>query len=586
MTNFFKYILSILSGLVLAWAMHPDGVDWLVWSFPVLFLIGVWDQKKDDESRAKRGRRAFARGYLAGFSFWFINVWWIGEVSQQGGWVSVAALSAYLSLYFAAFAVFINFFTPQFTFKEGEQPALKILGTATIQGFAWVGLEWLRGLGRISFGWDGLGVPFIESGFIFAQFAEVIGLTGLSFFPIFFGCCLVLVARSFVFEAKMGKRRVHWEVITLFLVICGLFAFGTVRLQQLRLLDQKELKALVIQQNVSISFISDAKQSMKVYEGYQNALKQALEEIESEDLAALEKQGSVELRTPELVIFPESAFPGAFWADYKTGKLLEQQDNLWFLKDSIFSLGDFAFALGVNQFAAKEVAEGSWSMNEDGPFYNAIGYFFDGIESYQMTAKNHLVPFGEYMPFKNVPFFGLAYEYSAGAAFGGDFTAGLDFRPVPFQRRGHDLSIIPTVCYEDSVSSLVRKFIRYDQPQFILNVTNDGWFAGTSCMERHFRNARFRSIETRRSLVRAANTGVSAIVDYTGSTVYDGKVQELRNSEGDSEVKGYLAGKIPYLMTPQKTVFLLCGYLFAPFCFVAISVFSLVKFIFIKRSRK
>ena len=105
------------------------------------------------------------------------------------------------------------------------------------------------------------------------------------------------------------------------------------------------------------------------------------------------------------------------------------------------------------------------------------------------------------------------------------------------------MQLIPSVCFEDTVGRLTRKFVR-SEPQIILNVTNDGWFKKSESAAQHMANAKFRAIELRRPMVRSANTGVSGIVSITGSLVdpVTGKRQVVEDESGDHFVRSSVYG--------------------------------------------
>jgi apolipoprotein N-acyltransferase len=122
------------------------------------------------------------------------------------------------------------------------------------------------------------------------------------------------------------------------------------------------------------------------------------------------------------------------------------------------------------------------------------------------------------------------------------------------------IGAIPTVCFEDSVPRLTRKFVR-PGPQVIINVTNDGWFKESAAAAQHFANARFRAIELRRPMLRCANTGVSAAVDSTGSTAHPdtGKPQVLVDENGSHFTRGSLLVELGVPENPSFSLYALIG---------------------------
>ena len=123
------------------------------------------------------------------------------------------------------------------------------------------------------------------------------------------------------------------------------------------------------------------------------------------------------------------------------------------------------------------------------------------------------------------------------------------------------IGAIPTVCFEDSVPRLTRKFVR-PGPQVIVNVTNDGWFKNSPAAAQHFANARFRAIELRRPMLRCANSGVSAALDATGSTAHPdtGEPQILVDENGSHFTRGSLLTEIDVPLQPLVSLYAVIGY--------------------------
>jgi len=131
--------------------------------------------------------------------------------------------------------------------------------------------------------------------------------------------------------------------------------------------------------------------------------------------------------------------------------------------------------------------------------------------------KVYLLAFGEYLPFGDT--FPVLYDWSPHS---GHFTQGTDLDPLEFGR----FRIAALVCYEDILPRFVRDLVRAGDPDLFVNMTNDAWFGKTHEPAIHLALAKFRSVEHRRWLIRATNTGISAIVDPTGRVVKEGPLFE------------------------------------------------------------
>lgn len=121
--------------------------------------------------------------------------------------------------------------------------------------------------------------------------------------------------------------------------------------------------------------------------------------------------------------------------------------------------------------------------------------------------KNHLVPFGEYVPLGNV--WPALYRFFPSS---GPVTPGTTAAPLPLGE--HRIGVV--ICYEDILPAYTNKLMREGAPDLLVNLTNDGWFGRTGAAELHFALSKFRAVEHRRFFVRAGNTGMSAIIDPVG----------------------------------------------------------------------
>lgn len=148
--------------------------------------------------------------------------------------------------------------------------------------------------------------------------------------------------------------------------------------------------------------------------------------------------------------------------------------------------------------------------------------------------KTYLLAFGEYLPFGDV--FPQLYDYSPNT---GHFTRGDHVHPLPFR----DYRISTLVCYEDILPSFVRRFVQEGDPHLLVNITNDAWFGETQEPYVHLALAKMRAVEHHRYLVRATNTGISAVVDPLGRVVAEGPLFDRASIRAEVHM---LDGWTPY----------------------------------------
>jgi len=131
------------------------------------------------------------------------------------------------------------------------------------------------------------------------------------------------------------------------------------------------------------------------------------------------------------------------------------------------------------------------------------------------------------------------------------------------------MQIAPLICFEDTIGELTRQFV-LKGAKLLADVTNDGWFLHSAGSQQHVANAIFRCIETRRPMVRAANTGVTCFVNEFGRVT-----QILQDNNGSTFTEGVLTGEVNVPQDQQLTFYVQYGELFAKLC-TGITVFAVV----------
>jgi apolipoprotein N-acyltransferase len=211
------------------------------------------------------------------------------------------------------------------------------------------------------------------------------------------------------------------------------------------------------------------------------------------------------MESPEadLLILPESPSPVMYQVDPKYRGVLENLSR------------KFTFGMIFNNIR-RDDSTGS-------PIYFNSAYFLDGSGTPRgVYDKTHLVPFGEYIPGRDLFAFMQTITKDVG-----EFQRGE--RSPLFSIGGHPVST--TICFEDIFPALVRGLIR-DGGELVVNLTNDGWYGASSAPFQHFNIARWRAIENRRYFLRSTNTGISAIIDPSGGIHGATKIQSRAVCEG------------------------------------------------------
>lgn len=558
-----RLLAAMTTGGGMALLFPPFDVGDLVWVVFIPLLVALWTL-----GEKRRKRTAALLGFLTGLAFFLPNLAWLRTVSGAG-WV---ALSLYLALFPALWAMFAA--TLGNPWRESTiipMPGLperrwalsfRSLRHAFACAAVWTGLEWLRGWLFTGFGWNTLGVAFHETPVI-AQAADLFGALGLSILPIFLQAVIVQAGRRLARGAREGRLRPHYDFGLAALLMAAVASYGIYRISTVGKGESIRLRALLVQLNIPQEAARQLWSATDIHLGYEEETLGALAKVAEEDQRRLEaaigqgNEGGIDLKTPDWIVWPETAL---------TGRVLSTDTGAWgvgvenrITLDRVREAGEFTVVMGLNEIEGEEIAEGLM-MKEDARVWNSLVVMPpDG--SLQTFRKRHLVIFGEYIPLvESLPFLAKIYEQQAGVKYGGAFSKGESLEPVMTEIRGEKVGLIPSVCFEDSVPRLLRKFVR-GGPQLIVNVTNDGWFKESPGAAQHFANARFRAIELRRPMLRCANTGVSAALTATGLTIHPdgGAKQELRDEKGSHFTRGHLLAEIDIPRNPPLTLYAVIG---------------------------
>ena len=443
-------------------------------AWPVLFLtfpVAVWLIDGAGAGRMRGVPVAAMTGFWFGLGYFVPGLYWIGDAflvdAKTFAWLmpfAVLGLPAYLALFTAFGFALARLIWPR---DASRVIALAVCLTAS---------EWLRGHVLTGFPWNAFGYALSEP-LALAQTASLIGLWGMTFLSV------AIFASPAVLIDGRARGRAPWLVPAVaVLVLVGMGALGAMRLSMhpTALLDQVKLR--IMQPNLE----QDAK--------FNYSAKQAV----MQKYLALSDRASGPQSTgvgdANILIWPESAFP--FFLTREADAMAEIADFL--PKSTVLITGSVR---------APDLPPGSRITRA----YNSI-YIIDHDGSVlSIYDKLHLVPFGEYLPFQEwLERLGLEQL----TKIQGGFIPGIlhNSLQIPGAPRA-----LPLICYEAIFPAEVAT--RDGRPGWIVNLTNDGWFGISTGPHQHLQQARLRAVEQGLPLVRAANTGISAVVDPLGRIV-------------------------------------------------------------------
>ncbi len=469
-SSVFSLVLGALSALSFApLYLFP----FYMFALPLLLIIAM---KSDNY------KNAFSKGYLFGFGHFFAGLYWIGNstavepsIPDWTGYILVAVLSSYL-------AIFIGVVAGGIKYIYRNKPVKPYLFSIVISFIViWSVGEWVRGFLFTGFPWNlsgyilGFSDIMMQSTSIWGSYAQTVVVLMLSFVP------FLMMERNWrAYSAVFG-------IVT----ILGLIAYGSLRIpEDVEFIEGAEYR--VIQANI-------AQQDKWPYENWGKNL-----------ITHMEMSEQNEIKNPTYVIWPETAV---------IYSLSEEPTRRQLISKILDNKGGAV----LTGFPRRQRDPDATRI------YNSFAAIDDQGQLQGIYDKNHLVPFGEYIP-------GFIRSISYALGLDKMFTGGQDFS---HGETGNTISIngMPPVgvliCYEVIFpGEVINSDIR---PDWLLNITNDAWYGNSSGPRQHLLQTRIRSIEEGLPLIRSASTGISAIVDPYGRIV----------DQVDLNKRGVITSKLP-----------------------------------------
>lgn len=430
-------------------------------------------------------RQAFKLGMVAGFTAYTGIVYWLVIVMNSYGklplFLSIPlmlVMAAYLAFYLAGSVALV---------KAGETAGI---GVGLSFPVAWVGLEFVRSFALTGFPWASLGysqykiLPII-------QVADTFGVYGVSFLVIIANVALYRAFMVF-FDGEPLSKGV-WTVATALVLMIATLGYGFLRLTTPE--TGAPLKVALIQGNIS--------QDVKWDPSFQEKTVTIYERLTL----------SVAPFAPDLVVWPESATP-------------------------FFFQSEKAYADRVKRLASQLNAAlifGSPAFEKNGErtdFLNSAFLVMPSGEVAGRSDKIHLVPFGEYVPLKKLlPFVNKLVEGI------GDFAAGTSATPLDIGKTKAGI----LVCFEGIFPELSRAYVNAGA-RVLVNISNDAWYKRSSAPYQHLSMTVFRAVENRVPLIRATNTGITAIIDSKGH--FNGMTQIFKEAALTGEIRPGTGGTL------------------------------------------
>jgi apolipoprotein N-acyltransferase len=485
---------SVLSGLLLAASFPSLDLPFLSW-FGLVPLLSVLQ----DRSRTQ----AFLLGGITGLVYFGGTIYWVTTSLHSYGHIPLLPASLLTLLLCAYCAVYPALFCAIAVHVSRLHSMLLVLALPT----AWTALELARTHIFSGFPWALLGysqyrlLPVI-------QIADITGVYGVSF--------LIVLVNSVLWESIRDRKR-----LVPLLLCAALFGLVVVYgMHRMRTHEGPErIRIAVVQGNIEQDKKWDPAYQADVIAAYERLTRRALD------------------GQPDLVIWPETATPFYFTGSGDNAAMTNDLRRFVASLKTPLLTGSPTFEVRPDRLI--RLRNSAFLLNSDGSTGGAY-------------HKHHLVPFGEYVPLRNILFF--AKKMVEGS---GDFQSGTEYTVMTMRVRegGAGVPLGTVICYEIIFPDLVRRFVDHGA-RIMTTITNDAWFGRTSAPYQHFTMAVFRAVENHVPIARAANTGVSGFIDARG------RILEM----SDIFTEASIAHDIAPAARGRKTFYTRFGDVFAYLC--------------------
>ncbi len=510
-------LLALLTGLFLFLSFPDPGMWFLAWFALVPLFFAV---------HRVSIRQAALLGLLSGMALHVLLLYWIlivlGTYGYLPWWLSVPALlllSLYLSLFPALFCVVVHW-------GIKGSPHLGLLSAP----FLWVGLDYIKGHLFTGFPWSNLAYSQYKMPLLL-QAADITGHYGITFAIVLANCILFTIISCYREKTRLPLR----HLIPALLILVAFMGYNLFCLHALpeKIALADKTKIGLIQGNIRQDLKWAPELQRQTVETYINLSRQAL------------AKGDV-----NLLIWPETALPFYPLENPLFSSLIDEtnkKQRVWLLTGA----------------PHREQRAPGFPID----YYNSAFMISPNGQITDRYDKMHLVPFGEYVPLRDfLPFLTPLVETI------GDFTVGKNSHPLSCGKA--EIGVL--ICFEGIFPELARQNCLAGG-NLLAAITNDAWFGRSSAPQQHLSMVVLRAVETRRSVARAANTGISAFIDPLGRIL----------ATTSLFTTGYITAEVP-LMT-EATVYVRYGDLFAKFCLITVLlliIFTLQRRSYVTRAER
>jgi len=455
--NFLNSLYIIFLGAISSYSLPPYNyfiINFITFS---LFFIFIFNKKK----RTSNNKSFFKYGWCFGFGYFLFSLYWI-VISLTFDQNFKFLIPIAIILLPALLAIFYGLITYLFSILYSKN----VVSSFFIFSILFGTIEFIRGSILTGFPWNLISFSFSNS----IYFIQILSIIGTYSFNLI---CISLFTVPALFILRNSKIEII--VCFFFILVSGSFLiFGNIKNNNFNSLEgiKNSYTIKAISSNITLDRFYSKQDELKIIN----------------ELIELSAPTKIE---PTIFLWPEGIIPDSYLRDMNVYKNL-------FLNS--FGENDLII-MGLNSIEIN---------NEKNLFFNSMAIFNNKLDLISNYNKVNLVPFGEFIPFESI--LGLI-DFKTVTNSYQSFSSGETRIPLNVKNSKIDLNLLPLICYEIIYSGKLSRDNNFD---YIINISEDGWFGKSIGPKQHFSHSIFRSIESGKYIIRSANNGISAIINPIG----------------------------------------------------------------------
>ena len=455
--NFLNSVYLIFLGSISTLSLPPYNYYIINFVTFTLFFIFIFNNK----NISCKNITCFKYGWFFGFGYFLSGLYWI-SISLTFDQTFKFLIPLAIILVPSFLAVFYGLITYLFSIFYSKNVIISFLIFSILFGT----IEVIRGFIFTGFPWNLIAFSFSKN----VNFIQILSIIGTYSFNLI---CISLFTCPAIFILKKSKKEI---LLCFFFIVVSVsfLIFGTIKNNQFNLIKKNKHDYIIraISPNISLDRFYSNQDELKIIN----------------ELISLSDPKD---KQPTIFLWPEGIIPDSYLGDMKIYEGLFSKN---FSKNHLI-------IMGLNDLQYQD---------NKNLYFNSLAVFDSQLNLIKSYNKIKLVPFGEFVPFENffetIGLRTITNNYQS-------FSRGLDRKPLNIKNNKFNLSLLPLICYEIIYSGKLYKHQKFD---YIINISEDGWFGKSIGPKQHFAHSIFRSIESGKYIVRSANNGISAIINPIG----------------------------------------------------------------------